>query len=141
MIPSRRPRRCRRGMLLQEAMMALAITVTILGIISRVTSLIARQREAAEQRALAVLELGNLMEGLRVQTWAEIAKPEFRPELSPACRQQLSDAKLEWRLDPASGPRELHRIQLTLDWRQTPDRRSPAVTLVAWRQPEKEMKP
>ena len=141
MRPSNRDRRVHRGMMLQEAFMALVLTSTILGVIAQVTSLIARHRTGAEQRALAVLELGNLMEVLTVRDWQEMASSEFIPELSADCRRQLPKPKLAWRFSPAAGPRELHRLQLTLDWQLGPDRRSSPVTLVGWRRPDKETKP
>ena len=61
----------RRGMTLLELVVAGALLGTLLVVCLQLLAATAAQRRAADQRQLAVLEVGNVMERLAARPWAD----------------------------------------------------------------------
>ena len=92
---SLRKRRRRHGLSMTEMVVTVAITTVAMVGGVQIMSLASRQCQMVENRRLAGLEAGNIMEQIMARPWEEIAPGEVSTfELSDACRQALPDAKL-----------------------------------------------
>lgn len=121
----------RKGFLLQEAMMALALVIAILAGLAQLLGMVAQQRRLARQQAVAMAEAGNLMEELASRSWSRIdAKQVASLGLSAECRRVLPDGQLH--VDVVEEDQDTKRISVRIDWRGAAGRRSVPVRLVGW---------
>jgi hypothetical protein len=141
--PSTRPRppsaRSRRGATLQEAIIAVTITIAVVTGITQLCAVAAVQRRTAEQRTLAAWEAGNLMEDLVSRPWSEMTPEKMAAvELSEACRRELPEAKVRVEAAPEGEAGDVLRIQVQIDWKNAAGERGKPVRLVAWRYRDEE---
>jgi Tfp pilus assembly protein PilV len=132
------PRR-RRGATLQEAIIAVTITIAVITGIAQLCAVAAVQRRVAEQRTLATWEAGNLMEDLVSRPWSEMTPEKLAAaELSDACRQNLPEAKARVEATPEGDGGEVVRLNVQIDWQNAAGQRVKPVRLVAWRYRDEE---
>jgi hypothetical protein len=123
--------RVRAGFILHETITAVLIILAVVGGAYQILHLIAKQRHLSAQRALATLEVGNIMEELACRSWSDVNAENPKVALSEDCRRKLPDARL--RLEIVPDEANSRRITIALDWQSQSDRRSEPVSLVAWR--------
>lgn len=129
-----RKQRLRNGLSMTELVVTVGIT-TIAMVGGVQTMFVAgRQCRMVENRRLAGLEVGNIMEQIMTRPWKEIAPgTELTFELSEACRRALPDAKLRVRIASEAADPSARCITVEMDWRANALRRGEPVRLVAWR--------
>lgn len=125
------------GFILKEAIMALALSTTLVVGAAQLLVTVAHQRRSASQYAMAVREAGNLMEDLASRPWADTTAQRLSSvQLSEECRRCLSDAKLQ--VDVEEESHDARRIHLAIDWCRTSGSRGEPVRLVGWKFREQE---
>jgi hypothetical protein len=130
------------GFLVHEAIMALALAMAVVVGAAELLSVVAHERRAAGQYALAVAEAGNLMEDIVSRPWADTTAERLESiELSDACRRCLPDARVA--VDVAEEERGARRISIRIDWLRFHEegRRGGPVRLVGWKFPDEEAAP
>lgn len=139
---SLRKRRRRRGLSMTEMIVTVILTsVAMVGGV-KIMSLASHQCRTVDNRRLAGLEAGNVLEQVMARPWEEIVPGEAtRFVLSDACRQTLPDAKLRVAVEAEAADPDARRITVEVDWQATALRRSQPVRLVAWRYLNKEARP
>lgn len=126
----KRPKQ-KRGFLLYEAMMALALAMALSVGVAQVLSVVAQQRRLARQHAAAVQEAGNLMEQIAARQWEQAV-----PGLSPA---SLSDAGRAWlpgaelKIEIADEDPGVRRIRIEITWHDPAGKPAAPVCLVGWK--------
>jgi len=129
--------RKRRGTTVTEATIAVVIAAAVLTGVAQLVALASHQRRISERRAVAVREVGNLMENLMSRPWAEITTEKLADvELSDECSENLPDVRLH--VEVSSEDDEAKRIGVQIDWQNAADQRGEPVRLVAWRFSEEE---
>jgi hypothetical protein len=138
-----RPRMSRRrtGSLLHETTTALLIVMAVVGGAYEMLHIVAKQRRFADQRTMATLEAGNLMEELASRKWSDIAAGTPKLDLSQACRARLPEAELHLAVIAEENDSNARRITISIDWQSQDGRRCEPVQLVAWRYQPLESKP
>ena len=135
-------KRCRSrhsGLSAAEMVIAMAVAVSAMVCISQLMAVTARQNRALEQGAVAVREVGNVMEDLMSRPWDALT-PGNPPsiELSQECRDLLPDVQLSVEISSKEEVSGAKRISLGIDWLATEKKRREPVRLVAWRTQERE---
>ena len=88
----------KKGFLLQDAMMAVALAMAGVVGLAHLLGVVASQRRTAGQQATAVREAGNLMEVLASAVRAQLSPDEMvKVRLSEDCLRSLPDATLRVR--------------------------------------------
>ncbi len=119
------------GFILYEAIMAVALSLTLVVGIAQLLNMVAQQRRLARQYAVAVQEAGNLMEDVVSRSWdGTTAEQLASVTLSQACEACLPDAELT--VDVADEGDDVRRIRVRIEWRCAAGRREP-VGLVGWK--------
>lgn len=133
MILTSRQRR-RKGTLTNEAIMAIALAVTLLAGLAQFLAVTVVQRRVREQRVCAQREAGNLMERLMSRSWSNLT-PELASEtkLSRIGQATLKDGQVQIRLREEQQPMPAKRIEIRIDWQTGTGARAVPVTLVAWK--------
>lgn len=126
--------RPRRGVLLQEAVIALMLVVVMLVGVAQLVVATSGQQRAAQQRAWALRAAGNTMEQLMACPWDE-ATPEraAKMQIPPALEDWLPEATLNAAIAEDGGDVPAKRCTVRIDWRNAAGQRSDPVQLVAWR--------
>jgi hypothetical protein len=124
----------RRGLSMAEMIVTIAVTsVAMIGGMQMI-ALSGRQFRAIEDRRLAGLEAGNLMEQVMLRPWEELTAEQLASlELSEACRQALPDVQLRISVDAGDAVPAAKRITIEIGWRVNAAHRGAPVRLVAWR--------
>jgi hypothetical protein len=131
-------RRCtvrrRRGSVSHEAVLAVALAITVLLGVAQMLTLVAQERRAADLRATATREAGNVMERLMSQPWDQVtAEATEAWSLSENCRQRLPAARLSIDVVTQEDAADAKRIQVEVHWHSTKAPGGHAVRLVAFR--------
>jgi Tfp pilus assembly protein PilV len=135
-------RRRRDGLSMTEMVVTVAITTVAMVGGVQIMSLASRQCRMVEDRRLACLEAGNIMEQIMARPWEEITPGDVSAfELSEACRQTLPDARLRVEIEAEATDPGARRITIEIDWQANALRRGEPVRLVAWRYLNKEARP
>ena len=128
-----RSKRSRRGGILYEATLAIALSAVVLVGLLQLLGLVAQQRRSAEQRFIAMIESGNAMEVVMTRSWSALTTEQLaQMQPSDFVRQRLPDAKLKIETLPAGEENKDRRIIVQLDWDNGHGRGNP-LRLVAWR--------
>ncbi len=140
MLSCKRYRRC--GVSMAEMIVTVAITMLVLVSGMQLITLAGRQGTAIENRRLAALEAGNIMEQVMCRPWEEVTTESLSSlPLSETCRQALPAASLHVAVDPDGTDQDLRRITVQLDWAVNSVHRGQPVHLVAWRYRNREVQP
>ena len=124
--------------------MIVTLVITSVAMVSgvKIMALANRQCRMVENRRLAGLEAGNILEQVMARPWDEIVPGEASTfALSDASRQTLPDAKLRVVVEAEAADADARRITVEVDWQVTALRRREPVRLVAWRYLNKEAQP
>jgi hypothetical protein len=124
----------RRGMTLMELAVAGTLLGTLLVVCLQLLQATAAQRRTADQRQLALFELGNVLERLSARPWAELTPKSVAGEKPSAwLGNRLPGAELKIEVTtPASEP-SAKRIVVSLRWQQRGGRYLPPVKITTWR--------
>jgi prepilin-type N-terminal cleavage/methylation domain-containing protein len=126
--------RLSRGVTLVESIVALAVAATLLSGIAQLLTLVSRQHRISEQRALAALEAGNLMEEWMSRPWSELtAESAATAEPSDWLRQSLPSPQLTVKAIDEGAAGEIRRIEIQINWLSPAGRPTDPLRLVAWR--------
>jgi Tfp pilus assembly protein PilE len=121
----------RSGSLLLELMVAGALLAVVVAAAVPTLGSIVRQRTFNQQRQAAILEVGNLMERLRLLDFDELT-PERAAQikLSQSLEAQLAEPRLTVTVDAENDAAK--RVLIQLAWQTGPGRAAPPVRLAAW---------
>ena len=141
----------RRGLTLVECIVTAVLLGTVATLTVQQTGRLGRQQRLLQQRELALLEAGNLLERLTAQpallpATGPVAGLRLSPETAPLLPDSQVTATVqlvtlpagvrgmaEERPDgPIAAPVPLRRIVLQIDWQLPGQRRARPVQLVAW---------
>lgn len=124
-------------MTLIELAVAGVLLGTLLVVCLQLLTATAAMRNSVEQRQLAVIEVGNVMERVAARRWAELTPQAAAAErLSPSARDRLPGAELKVELsEPPATPKEppAKRITVSLRWQDRTGQYLPPVTVTTWR--------
>ena len=110
--------------------------------VAQLVAINARQWIAAQQRATAVREAGNLMEEVFSRPWSDLsANTTLTLGLPDASGSVLPDARVNVAVQPEEATADALRIQIEIDWRNAAGQRSAPVRLCAWRYRSQESTP
>ena len=102
----------------------------------------AAMRKSVEQRQLAIIEVGNVMERVAARRWAELTPQAAAAErLSPSTRDRLPGAELKVELSEQTWRQvgnlpqlpAAKRITVSLRWQDRAGQYLPPVTVTTWR--------
>jgi len=129
-----RNQRTREGLSSAELVVAMAIAMSALVVITQLMGTVARQSQERARHATAVREAGNIMEELMSQSWdtLDIAKPPS-VSLSSSCSESLPEARLGVEIADEEGLAGFRRIAVQIDWAVAGGQRCAPVRLVAWK--------
>ncbi len=120
------------GFVLQESIMAMALSMALVVGVAELLTMVAQQRRLARQQAVAVQEVGNLMEELASRGWDDTtAAAVASAELSPQCDRCLPAAELALEVEDESD--NVRRISVRIDWGDASVGRGRSVVLVGWK--------
>jgi Tfp pilus assembly protein PilV len=132
----------RRGMTLMELAVAGVLLGTLLVVCLKLLVATAAVRKSVQQRQLAVIEVGNVMERLATRRWAELTpRAAAAVRLSATARQRLPGAELKvevidvaagWQAAPLPSP-PAKRISVSLRWQDQTGQYLPPLTVTTWR--------
>lgn len=123
----------RRGVSLIELTVASLLVGTVFVALGPVLHAIRQQREQAQQRQIALLELANQAERLSLRAWEELTPERLEQiELSETARQRLRQASLRVALAEDAEPL-VRRITLELSWHDPAGRGVSPLRLVVWK--------
>lgn len=123
----------RRGVSVIELTVASLLLGTVFVALGPVLHGIRQQREQAQQRQVAVLELANQAERLALRSWEELTpQPPPQLALSETARQRLRQASLVVSVAEEAEP-PARRISLELSWHDPAGRAAAPLRLVFWR--------
>lgn len=131
-------RRCtvsrRRGSVSHEAVLAVALAITVLVGVAQMLALVSQERRAADLQNTANREAGNVMESLMSRPWNQLT-PEAVADwpLSEVCRRRLPNAQLTIEIASPQDTPDAKRIQIGVHWHSPKAASNNAVNLVAWR--------
>jgi hypothetical protein len=123
----------RRGFAMTELVVAGALLGALLIVCLQLMSATAAQRRAADQRQLAVFEVGNVMERLAAKPWAELTPQMAVAPLSPSVRNRLPGAELKVEVTTPSAEPDARRIVVSLRWQDRAGQFVSPVAIATWR--------
>jgi type II secretory pathway pseudopilin PulG len=124
----------RRGMTLLELAVAGTLLGTLLVVCLQLLQATAAQRRAADQRQLALVEVGNVLERVAARRWADLTSESVAGEKPSAwLGDRLPGAELKIELSAPSGEPVAKRIAVALRWRDRNGRYLPPVKITTWR--------
>jgi Tfp pilus assembly protein PilV len=122
----------KRGFVLHEALMAVAMAMALAVGIAQLLVVVAQQRRLARQYAVATREAGNLMEDLAARSWDDTTTKALKSlELSEAAANYLPEANLS--VDVTQEEADIPRITVEIEWQIAPERAEESVRLVSWK--------
>jgi hypothetical protein len=129
----------RRGYMMMEMIVACALLGVLLTISLQLLAGLAAQRRTADQRQLAAIEIGNVMDRVASRRWKELTQASVAHEtIAESVRRQLPGVELK--IDVSVLPKEpdVKRIVVSLRWRDRAGRPLPPLQVVTWknRKPE-----
>jgi len=120
----------RRGTTLFELIVASALLGTLLVVCLQLLTATAAQRRAADQRQLALFEVGNVMERLAARPWADLTPKTAADErLSASLGDRLPGAKLNVEVTALPAEPSAKRITVSLRWQDRNGRFLAPVTI------------
>lgn len=120
------------GFVVHEAILALALAVTLVVGVTQLLVLVAQQRRLAREQTVAQEEAGNLLETLMTRSWDDTTAQRLAAvELSPECRRWLAEAQL--RVEVNDEAADVRRIALELAWRPFCGGRAAPLRLTGWK--------
>jgi type II secretory pathway pseudopilin PulG len=127
----------RSGYILLEAILAAALLAVLMTVSLRMLSAISAQRRAAEQRAIALEEVANLMERALARPWNEISSQSASPsDVDDSLQRILPGAAATMTVEPSDDTLEGKHLHATITWKPAASRPDAAVTLHFWAYPE-----
>ena len=124
----------RRGVMLMEMIVACAILGVLLTVSLQLLAGLAAQRRAADQRQLASIEIGNVMDRVASRGWAELTQASVaRETLAESVRRQLPGAELKIEVSVLPKEPEVKRIFVSLTWRDRAGQPLPPLQVVTWK--------
>ncbi|MGD9719846.1 MAG: hypothetical protein AB7O59_01360 [Pirellulales bacterium] len=136
-MPTRRDhhaaRTCRRGTFLLEAAAAGVLLAVMCAMVVRAISLVAIERRAAEQRAIAWQEAAGAMEQAGALQWSELTPERLAQiKLSAQVDRILPGAELTWTLQPTTDSPSGKHVRAQIAWRASNDAPQAPVRLSYW---------
>lgn len=126
--------RYRKGSMLLEVSLAVALLTVGLVAVAQLLAVAARQRHETRWRAVATREVANVIEQVMALPWDQTtAAQSSEVALHPAAKALLPDAALEVEVTDVTDPRPAKRIQISLTYRSTADLPVAPIKLVAWK--------
>lgn len=118
--------------------MAGALLGSLLVVCLQLIGAMAAQRRAADQRQLAVVEAGNIMERLAARPWIELTSKNVGQEmekekLSPQAASRLPGAELKIEVSQPANEPDVRRIVVSLRWQDAAGALLPPVRIATWR--------
>ena len=130
----------RRGALVHEATLAIALTGIILVGMSQLLSLAMQQRRSAHQRFIARHEVASLMEEVMSRPWSEMTTTELASlRTSEPCRERVPDAQLDIQVVPEDDA--TRRVHIEITWPTLHSMHRQRLALVGWRYRPQETQP
>jgi hypothetical protein len=124
----------RRGTTLIELAVAGTLLGTLLVVCLQLLTATAAQRRAADQRQLALFEVGNVMERLAARPWANLTpKTAADEKLSAALGDRLPGAELKVEVAASPADSSVKRITVSLRWQDRYGRFLAPVKITTWR--------
>jgi len=121
-------------MTLLELAVAGALLGTLLVVCLQLLQASAAQRRSADQRQLALIEVGNVLERLAARPWAELTPKSVANEKPSAwLGNRLRDAELKIEVTTPAGDPDAKRIAVSLRWQDRNGRYLPPVGIATWR--------
>lgn len=124
----------RRGFIIAELIAALALLAALLAISLQLVSVARVNRQAIDQRGLALVVMGNCLERLAATSWDDLPAAARAAEiLPPSVAAQLPGAALHVELIAPSEEPNARRISATLTWEGTGGRPADPLRVTTWR--------
>lgn len=124
----------RRGMTLMELAVAGVLLGTLLVVCLQLLQATAAQRRNTDQRQLALIELGNVLERLSARPWAELTPKSVAGEKPSAwLGNRLPGAELKVEVTTSASEPGAKRIVVSLRWQERGGRYLPPVRITTWR--------
>ncbi|MCE5267326.1 MAG: type II secretion system GspH family protein [Planctomycetaceae bacterium] len=126
----------RRGTTLIELAVAGVLLGTLLVVCLQLLMATAANRKSLEQRQLAAVELGNVMERLATRRWSDLTPQTAAQErLSASVGDRLPGAELKVQVTEQSDPKAppAKRIAVSLRWQDRTGQYLPPLTITTWR--------
>ena len=107
-----------------ELVISMAVAVSALVCIAQLMALTANQNRLLEHDAIAVREVGNIMEDLMSRRWNELS-PNKPPDvqLSPMCQETLPGVQLKLEISDDDTLAGVRQIAVQIDWVTAGDQR------------------
>jgi hypothetical protein len=116
-----------------ELVVAAALLGTLLVVCLQLIAATSVQGRLAEQRQLAAIELGNVMEHLAARPWSELTPQMAVPQLSSPVRNRLPGAELKVEITTPSGEPNARRIVVSLRWQDRAGQFVSPASVTTWR--------
>ncbi len=127
----------RRGYLLVEVFVALAILAALFVLVIQMVSTTARERRANERRAIALEHAANLLDRASIIPYEQLSAESLREiTTSTNAGQLLPESDVCWTVDEDSSEVPAKRVGVELTWRATHGRSDAPVRLVTWAFPQ-----
>jgi Tfp pilus assembly protein PilE len=127
----------RRGMTLMELAVAGVLLGTLLVVCLQLLMATAAVRKSVDQRQLAVLEVGNVMERVAARRWGELTPQAAAAQrLSDSARDRLPGVELKVEIsEPTPAPKAppAKRITVSLRWQDRTGQYLPPIIVTTWR--------
>jgi hypothetical protein len=121
-------------MTLLELAVAGALLGTLLVVCLQLLQATAAQRRSADQRQLALIEVGNVLERLAARPWAELTPKSVANEKPSAwLGNRLRGAELKIEVTTPAGEPDVKRIAVSLRWQDRNGRYLPPIGITTWR--------
>lgn len=131
----------RRGIGVMELVVAVALLGTLLTVCLQLLAATAGQRRAADQRQLAVIEVGNIMERLASRPWTELTSEAVADQtISPSVVKRLPNAELKIEVTTPSAEPNAKRVVVSLRWQDDANQLVKPIKIATWRWKGKEVK-
>ena len=132
----------RRGSMLMEVTLAVALLAAAFVAIAQLLVVASRERHNANARSAAIRAVANTMERVMLSEYHELTAedpPEF--DLTEADKEWLPGGRLEVQIEPAPSDIPQKRIVVQVDWEDAAGRRVRPIRLVGWSVPTQEVRP
>jgi hypothetical protein len=119
-------------------LLELAVAATLLGTLLVVSlqlaTALAAQRHVADQRQIAILEMGNVLERVASRPWAELKQESAAAErISPMALRRLPAAELKVEITESTAKPPAKRIAVSLRWKDGHGQMLPPMTVTTWK--------
>lgn len=124
----------RRGAVIHETVAATLMAMLAIAGVAQLLAIDSRQWIAAQQRATAVREAGNLMEDLFSRPWSELSPGKTQViELPETVTNVLPEAHAQVTFQTDEAAVDAVQILIQIDWRNVAGQRAVPVRLSAWK--------